>query len=117
MENMNLSEGIAAAERGEFKRAFDLLIELARNGNQVAQSHIATMYQCGNGVVADGNAAIEWYSKAAAQTLADKKLAGLAHHNLHVLYQCGAAGVAPNAELAAQHLQKAKDLGADMYQA
>lgn len=116
MENTILSEGIAALDRGEFKRAYDLLIELARNGNQVAQLNIAGIHQFGDGAMADGKAAIEWYAKAAAQTLVDRNFAGLAHHNLHVLYLCGAVGVAPNAELAAQHLQKAKDLGVDMYQ-
>jgi uncharacterized protein len=115
MNNLELENALKLANDGEFERAFTFLIQMARDGNQIAQLKIASMYQFGEGVSADGNAAVHWYKQAADQAIADRRLAGLAHHNLQVLYLCGAAGVHVDNQLAAMHLNKAKEYGVQLY--
>lgn len=56
-----LDLGIAAYDESEFKKAFDILMPLAKMGNPQAQKIIAHMYGLGQGVEMNNTEAIKWY--------------------------------------------------------
>lgn len=50
--------------------SFEATLALASNGDATAQFQVGSMYRDGDGTPADARAALDWYSKAAAQGLA-----------------------------------------------
>lgn len=50
--------------------SFEATLALARNGDAAAQYQVGNMYRDGDGAPADARAALDWYSKAAAQGFA-----------------------------------------------
>ena len=51
-------------ERGEYKRAYDVLYPMAQTGNADAEELIGSMYALGTGVERDDIRAFEWYLRA-----------------------------------------------------
>jgi len=80
------SDPIAATEAradelyraGEFEQAFDLYLELGRNGDKFSQYRLAYMYEHGQGVSPDLAEAFAW-SRLAAE-FSDPKLVGYARY-------------------------------------
>ena len=73
-------QAVQAGQKGDYRRAFRLLKPLADRGDAVAQNNIAVLYRDGLGVTADNTQALKWYSKAAAQGIAEAQFeAGLMH--------------------------------------
>jgi len=66
-----LPEAEAAYERGDYKTAFTLWLPLAEQGSARAQLNIARMYEKGEFVAQDSAMALEWYRKAAEQSVKD----------------------------------------------
>lgn len=62
-----LDDGMAAYARQDYATALKMLRPLASGGNADAQATIGTMYDAGQGVVQDFDAAIRWWQLAAAQ--------------------------------------------------
>ncbi|MFT5446561.1 MAG: hypothetical protein ACI9DC_001730 [Gammaproteobacteria bacterium] len=79
----DFSEGLAAAQRGDFATAMREWRPLAEAGNAYAQTSLGNMYANGNGVPEDDAEAVKWYRLAAAQGNAD------AQTNLGVMYDKG----------------------------
>jgi hypothetical protein len=61
----------AAYARGDYATAFKIWLPLAEQGSPEAQRNIARMYERGEWVAQDRQAAAEWYSKAAEQSARD----------------------------------------------
>lgn len=114
MSRENLEKGISAFERGDYAQAMCHFLSLAESGDAKAQCYVATMYQGGLGVEANGPAAVAWYVKAAEQNIAREKLSGLAFHNLATIYVTGAPGLPPDQNVARQYYQRAVELGVDL---
>lgn len=76
-------EGLAAAQRGDYKVALREWQPLANNGDAQAQYHLGVMYHNGFGIPQDYGEAMKWYRKAARQGLA------AAQYNLGVIYHNG----------------------------
>ncbi|MBV8411684.1 MAG: sel1 repeat family protein, partial [Alphaproteobacteria bacterium] len=56
-----------AYARGDYATAFKIWFQLAEQGSVQAQRNIARMYERGEWVAQDSQAAKEWYDRAAAQ--------------------------------------------------
>lgn len=66
--NSQYAKGMRAYKKGEYKRAFPILKELAEEGQSHAQVAIGTMYHLGLGdLKRDEDEALKWYALAAAQ--------------------------------------------------
>jgi hypothetical protein len=65
----------AAYARGDYETAFKLWLPLAEQGSPQAQLAIGHMYERGEWVAQDKQAAMEWYSKAADQSSHDAAMA------------------------------------------
>jgi Sel1 repeat len=78
----------AAYARGEYATAFKIWLPLAEQGSPEAQRNVARMYERGEWVAQDKQAAAEWYSRAADQSARDAALPGGAP----VVASAGAAG-------------------------
>ena len=93
----DLTEGIAAYKRKNFRQALTLLEPLARGGSSQAQLRLGQMYYYGQGVPENDAAAFDWFSRAAAQGNAEAQaqLAGM------YLYGLGPAKDAPDPDLRA----------------
>jgi hypothetical protein len=76
-------EAKAAADRGEFKAAFEEFRTLAESGHVSAQSTVGVMYYNGEGVEQDLNAALVWLNLAANQGYS------VAQFNLGIMYDNG----------------------------
>ena len=63
----DFSEGLAAAQRGDFATAMREWRPLAEAGNAVAQYNLGQMYANGEGVPEDYVQAYAWHNLAAAQ--------------------------------------------------
>jgi hypothetical protein len=63
----------AAYARGDYKTAFTLWLPLAEQGSARAQMNIARMYEKGEFVAQDSAMALEWYRKAAEQSVKDSE--------------------------------------------
>ena len=79
----DFSEGLAAAQRGDFATAIREFRPLAEAGNAWAQYNLGVMYANGEGVPEDDAEAVKWYRLAAAQGLAR------AQFNLGTMYDNG----------------------------
>ena len=60
-------EGRSAYVRGEYTRAYEILLPLAEQGNADAQTILGIMYDYGHGVPQDEVKALDWYLRAASQ--------------------------------------------------
>lgn len=66
MENHQLFlEGDTLYEKGELKKAFEIFLRAATNGDTSSMIRVASMYTCGEGIQCDYDKAIEWELKAA----------------------------------------------------
>ena len=66
----------AAYARGDYATAFKIWLPLAEQGSAQAQLNVARMYERGEWVAQDKQAATEWYSRAAAQSARDGTMPG-----------------------------------------
>ena len=66
----------AAYARGDYATAFKIWLPLAEQGSPEAQRNVARMYERGEWVAQDKQAAAEWYSKAAEQSARDATMPG-----------------------------------------
>ena len=66
----------AAYARGDYATAFKIGLPLAEQGSPEAQRSVARMYERGEWVAQDKQAAAEWYSKAAEQSARDASMPG-----------------------------------------
>jgi TPR repeat protein len=87
-----------------FSSEFDRTLELANNGNTVAQSNLGVMYGNGLGVAKNATEAVKWYRKAAEQGDV------FAQSNLAFMYANG-HGVAENDAVAVNWYRKAAEQG------
>ncbi|MFQ5754727.1 MAG: protein kinase [Acidiferrobacterales bacterium] len=92
--NDKLQAGLNAFERGDSRRALQLLKPLAAQGEARAQTTLGFLYVMGRGVTQDEAEAATWFRKAAAQGLAD------AQYNLGTLYESGRGVTRDEAEAA-----------------
>lgn len=81
-----LTDGIAAADAGDYAAALRLWQPLAENGNADAESYLGRLYLNGWGVPKDYARAAAWYRKAAEQgnEAAENNLGFLCFHGLGV---------------------------------
>ena len=97
--------GLREFEAGEYDRALPLLLPVAQAGHPEAQCMIGNIYQLGLGSVApDFQAAIAWYSRAAALGY------GVASNNLAGMYLSG-VGVPVDRDRAWQLYEQARSQG------
>jgi TPR repeat protein len=69
-------EAEQAYARGDYATAFKIWFQLAEQGSVQAQLNIARMYERGEWVAQDSQAAKEWYDRAAAQGAQDAAMPG-----------------------------------------
>jgi len=93
----------AAAERGDYKSAFEILLPLAEAGDVDALGNVGNMYAFGQGTERDYAKAYSYWSRAA-----DKHL-GSAMGNIAVLYTNGLGGVNKDKKLAAHWYRQAAE--------
>jgi phospholipase A1 len=60
------SDAIKFYKNNQYKKAFPIILEEAKDGNKEAQYLIAYMYEKGYGVKKNNQAALSWYKKAAS---------------------------------------------------
>ncbi len=99
-----LDDAVAAAHRGDYAHAHQLLNQLAEDGDARAEFNLGYLYANGWGVQRDYAEAIKWYRKAADQGLA------IAQHFVGVAYANG-DGTAPDYTEAAKWFVRAADQG------
>jgi TPR repeat protein len=109
-----LLEALQNIDRGDYSAAVEVLAHLSDAGNPKAQCNLGTLYHLGLGVTADGKKAVELYCKVARQNIHEEGLSAVSYHNLSALYICGAPGIGPDRERAAEYSALAKELGFDM---
>ena len=63
----DFQEGMDAANRGDFERAFEIWEPLAKRGSAPAQFNLGLMYDKGEGVKRNYKMAVKWYKLAARQ--------------------------------------------------
>lgn len=97
-------EGVAAADKGDFKTAMSEWQPLAEQGYASAQFNLGLMYDKGEGVVQDYKAAVAWHRKAAEQGHVN------AQYNLGVMYGNG-RGVPQDYKAAVAWYRKAAEQG------
>jgi TPR repeat protein len=107
-------KAVEEIDNKNYSAAFELLQPLAEAGNPKAQLNLATLYDLGLGVAADGHKAVDLYLKVAEQNIQEEHLSSLAYNNLSSLYVCGCSGVAPNPEKARIYRKLSEDLGFGM---
>jgi TPR repeat protein len=103
-----------AIENRNYSRAFELLLPIANAGNPKAQCNLATLYQAGWGVNADGLKAVELYLHVAEQQIVEECLSGVAYNNLATIYSTGLRGIMPDPEKAKVYHRRAEALGFTM---
>lgn len=97
--------GLREFRTGDYDRVFPLLLIVAQDGHAEAQCMMGCIYQLGLGSVApDFQAAIAWYSRAAALGY------GVASNNLAGMYLSG-AGVPVDRDRARQLYKQARSQG------
>ena len=99
-----LALGIGQAAWADDVPNFKEMLQVAEQGNAVAQFNLGLMYDKGQGVRQDYAQAVQWYRKAAEQGLAE------AQYNLGVMYAKG-EGVRQNYKIAKEWFGKACDNG------
>jgi hypothetical protein len=67
----------AAYARGDYATAFKIWLPLAEQGSSQAQLNVARMYERGEWVAQDKQAAMEWYRRAAEQSARDGAMPGV----------------------------------------
>lgn len=97
-------DGLAAYDRGEFARAYEIWKPLAERDDLAAQRNIGHLYRFGRGVQKDLSAAAQWYRRAADRGF-DR-----AQANLAALYLTG-EGVEQNYREAAIWFERAARQG------
>ncbi|MDA1059817.1 MAG: hypothetical protein O3C65_14155 [Proteobacteria bacterium] len=100
----DFGDGTIAYESGDYERAYNEWLPLARAGNAAAQRNIGQLYRLGLGVPQDLRVAANWYRLAADQGLSR------AQANLGVMYLRG-EGVERDAARAAEWFGKAAEQG------
>lgn len=101
---IDLQDGFAAYEQGNYQQAILLLKPLAENGAAEAQTKLGSMYYLGFGVAEDDQEAAKWFKKAAQQGDLE------AHVMLGTLYVLG-AGVPQDDAAAADHFRVPAEWG------
>jgi uncharacterized protein len=66
-----VQDALVAFDRGDYEKAFEEFLPLARAGDPVAQFFVGLMYDLGEGVAQDDVGAVEWYSHSAEQGIAE----------------------------------------------
>ena len=79
----DIQKAMAAVSASEYETAFQIFLELAGQGDALAQAHLGYMYQVGEGVKRDLTQSVRWYRHAAEQGNRD------AQYNLGVAYFFG----------------------------
>lgn len=97
-------EGLRAFDEGRPKRAYDLWLSIAVQGDLAAMRNLAYLLQHGFGVEVDAHEAANWYSRAAKRGLTSAQV------NLAAMFQEG-EGVPQNYKLAAQWYARAARAG------
>jgi len=64
----DLSDGMEALERGDFKSAVVSFEKAANAGNKIAQQNLSVMYSNGYGVKKDQQTANMWLNRASGQS-------------------------------------------------
>jgi hypothetical protein len=72
-------EAEAAYARGDYATAFKIWLPLVEQGSPEAQRNVARMYERGEWVAQDKQAAVEWYNQAAEQSARDAAMPGAAN--------------------------------------
>jgi TPR repeat protein len=98
------ADGTLAYQEGDYARAYNEWLPLARAGNAAAQRNIGQLYRLGLGVPKDLKVAANWYRPAADQGLSR------AQANLGVMYLRG-EGLARDPAKAADWFNKAAEQG------
>ncbi len=80
----DFKDGVDAANKGTYKAAYEVFLELAKQGDPRAQYNLGFMYYEGLGVSKDSKEAFKWFRLAAEQRQ------GRAQHSLGVMYLEGA---------------------------
>jgi TPR repeat protein len=110
-DTSGIERAIDAIKTKNYSAALALLVPLAEAGNLAAISNLATMYQCGLGVSANGEKAVELYLRVARENIRDECLSGVAYHNLATIYTTGASGVERDLDKAEEYENLAEALG------
>jgi len=76
-------DGVAAYDRKDYQRAYEIWRPLAQQGHASAQFLLGLVYDAGTGVPEDDAEAVNWYRKAAQQGQAR------AQYNLGLMYSKG----------------------------
>jgi hypothetical protein len=79
----SFQDGVDAANKGTYKAAYKVFLELAKQGDARAQYNLGFMYYEGLGVSKDSKEAFKWFRHAAEQRQ------GRAQHSLGVMYLQG----------------------------
>lgn len=61
----DFADGTRAFDAGDYSRAFEIWLPLAREGDLAAQRNIGLLYQSGRGVARDSSEAARWFRRAA----------------------------------------------------
>lgn len=99
-----LEDGHTAFDQQQYKKAYDLWLPLAEQGNADAQYNIGLLYMKGHGVELDERTALVWFTLAGEQGVAD------AQYNAGVLFYTG-KGVYPDHNSAIDWWTLAVDAG------
>jgi TPR repeat protein len=105
-----LLEAIEQLSRGNYSAAVKTLKPLAAAGNPKAQCNLATCYQSGWGVELDVQEAVRLYEIVAKQSIQEGYLSATACNNLAGIYFCGAPGVLPDHQRAAEYRALSRSL-------
>ena len=100
----NFNAGVKAFEKGDFRKAYEEWLPLARQGDPAAQRNIGQLYRQGRGVPQSDEVAANWYRLVAQHGHA------AAQANLGVMYLQG-QGVAKDPAEAARWFDKAAEQG------
>jgi TPR repeat protein len=114
MKTPEIETALDEIENKNYVAALRLLAPLAEAGSPEAICNLATLYQCGWGVQMDGKRAVELYERVARLDILEKRLSGVAFHNLATIYTTGLPGVEPNPQKADECSKRARQLGFEM---
>ena len=89
-----ISEANLAVDRGDYERAFEILVPLAEDGDVDALGNLGNMYGFGQGVEQDIDKAHSYWSQAAEMHL------GTAMFNIAVVYENGLGNFDANESIA-----------------
>lgn len=66
-DDPRVKEGFAAYQAGDFKKAYDIWLPLAKAGNAEAQFRVGRLYDYGEGITKNSKKALNWYEMAISQ--------------------------------------------------